>query len=118
MSRLPPPPVPAKLLELLAGYPEHIQRLKEILGEFSERKPRLQPYDEALWALEDALSAFIQEAVSELRAAEKKGDAREIELAKEKEHLMFLARSGNVGLGGRSLQGLWTWFEENKGAFE
>lgn len=118
MSRLPPPPMPAKLCELLADYPGHIGRLREILDEFSESKPRLQPYDEALWALEDALSAFVQEAVGEVRAAEEKGDASEIARAKEKERLMYLARSGNVGLGGRSLQGLWTWFQDHKGAFE
>lgn len=118
MSRLPPPPMPAKLLELLTDYPGYIERLREILDEFSESKPRLQPYDEALWALEDALSGFVQEAVGEVRAAEEKGDAHEIALAREKERLMSLARSGNVGLGGRSLQGLWAWFEEHKRAFE
>ncbi|WP_394537604.1 hypothetical protein PRJ39_15935 [Lysobacter enzymogenes] len=88
------------------------------MDEFAERKPRLQPFDEALWSLEDELSLFIQQAAGELRRAEAGGDAVEIAWAQEKVRIMFSARSGNVGLGGRSVEPLRRWFDENKALFE
>ncbi|QWP79469.1 hypothetical protein J5226_19595 [Lysobacter sp. K5869] len=103
---------------MLGDYPEHIERLREILDEFSERKPRLQPFDEAIWALQSRLGAFIQEARDELKRAEAGGDATEIAKAEAKLSLMFSAHSGNIGLSGRSLEGLWRYFESNKDAFE
>ncbi|WP_251044493.1 MULTISPECIES: hypothetical protein [unclassified Lysobacter] len=118
MSKLAPPPVPSVLREILKDYPEHIERLQELLAEFLEPKLRLQPYDEAVWALEDAMSGFLGDANKELKAAEASGDAMAIEKAAAKAKVMSRARSGNIGLGGRSLQELWEYFQTNKEAFE
>lgn len=110
--------VPSNLRELLKDYPDHVERLRDVLERFVEPKPRLQPYDEALWLLEDVLSGFITEATTELKQAEVSGDSAEIERANAKRELMFLARSRNGGLGGRSLDELWDLIQANKGAFE
>lgn len=118
MEKLTPPAVPPKLLELLKDYPDLIGRLQEILDDFAEPKFRSQPFDEAVWALQNRLDAFIKEALNEQAAAEAGGDPHEIERAKAKVDLMFLAYSRNIGLGGRSLQDLWEYFQKNKEAFE
>lgn len=118
MERLTPPPVPAKLRELLQDYPGHIKQLQEALDEFAVPKLRLQPFEDALMVLEIVLGGFIHEATDELNAAEASGDASRIETAAAKRRLMLRARSNNVGLGGKSLEELWEYFQQNKGAFE
>jgi hypothetical protein len=118
MARLIPPTVPPKLRELLKDYPGHIERLQEVLEEFAEPKLRLQPFDDALWALQDVLSGFIDEALSELEAAEAKGDAAEIAKADAKRDLMMFARSANGGMRVSSMDDLWGYFQTNKEAFE
>lgn len=117
MSRLTPPSVPEKLRELLNDYPGHIDRLQEILDEFAVPQMRLQPLDEAIWALKNRIEAFIQEATEELNIAEASGDVAEIERAKEKRELMFSAYSNNGGMGGALVE-LWQYFEKNKEVFE
>ncbi|MFD0324662.1 hypothetical protein [Lysobacter gummosus] len=121
MTTLTPPAVPSELRELLKDYPGHVERLQETLRKFVENpKLRLQPYDDALWALETVLTGFISEATKELQAAKESGDSGQVEKAAAKRELMFLARSnsGNGGLGGQSLDELWKYFQVHKDAFE
>jgi hypothetical protein len=115
MPQLSPPPVPAKLREILREYPEHIERLQDVLASFGVPKNRVMPFDEAIWALEGRLETFVAEAREELSAAEESADASEIERAKAKELLMLQASSKGRWIGD---DGLWNYFQENKEAFE
>ena len=110
---LPPPPVPQKLREMLKDYPEHIERLQEVLIRSVERSRRapLMPFDDAISALEGRLGTFISEAREELAAAEAAGDEEAVVKTREKERLMSRARSGNIGMA--DLDELWDYFQEN-----
>lgn len=118
MSRLPAPEVPPKLRELLSDYPEYVARLQEALNEFAVPKLRLQPFDDALWALEDILSGFVSEATAELRAARDGGDPERVARANAKRELMFLAYSKNGGMRVGLMDDLWNYFEKNRDMFE
>lgn len=116
MTALSPPPVPQKLKEMLQNYPEHIERLQEVLnGVVFDGRVLLMPFDQAIWALEGRLETFIREAKTELKSAQNSGDAEAIAQAEAKESLMFRARSGNGGM--KDLHDLWGYFEKNKDAF-
>lgn len=113
---LPPPPVPQRLREMLKDYPNHIERLHEVLnGVVYDGRVLLMPFDQAIWALEGRLETFIHEARADLEAAQANGDTKAIEVARAREGLMFRARSSNGGMKG--LHDLWGYFEENKDAF-
>ncbi|MFZ5657085.1 MAG: hypothetical protein ACOY37_08540 [Pseudomonadota bacterium] len=93
------PPVPQRLREMLKDYPEHIQRLREVLNRIVEAPSHgVDPFDRAIWLLEGRLETFIAEAREELKAAEACGDEEAVEAAKAKEAVMFRARSPNGGL--------------------
>ncbi|MFG6086113.1 hypothetical protein ACEU0C_003436 [Stenotrophomonas indicatrix] len=93
------PPLPAKLLELLKDYPDHIEQLQKALISVNDgRQNYAPPFEAAVWLLEDCLSAFKSEARAEIDAAVASGDPRAIERAKEKERLMSFARSSNIGM--------------------
>ncbi|RMH89102.1 hypothetical protein EBB59_10945 [Lysobacter pythonis] len=101
---------------MLRDYPEHIVRLQEVLNSaIDPTKTHLMPFDEAIWALEGALEAFIDEARDELQAAEASGDPVAIERAKAKKFLM-----GQTCFKGRWIgdEALWVYFQTNKDAFE
>lgn len=110
---LPPPPVPAKLREMLKDYPGHIERLQEVLirSVYRSRQLPLMPFDDAISALEGRLETFIFEARHELRVAEMSGDALLIAKAKEKERLMEFSRSSNIGMA--DLDELWEYIKAN-----
>lgn len=118
MTRLTPPAVPARLREMLKDYPGHIERLQKALEQFAEPKPRLQPFDEAIWALESVLDGFVDEANAELREAESGEDERGIHRAREKRGVMLSAQSRGFGLSGESLRSISDFFQENRSAFE
>jgi hypothetical protein len=107
-----PPPVPAKLLELLKDYPDHIEQLQRALISVSDgRQSYAPPFEAAVWLLEDCISAYKSEARAEIDAAVESGDPQAIERAKEKERLMSFARSSNIGLA--NLSELRAYFEAN-----
>ncbi|MDR1075494.1 MAG: hypothetical protein LBL59_04105 [Xanthomonadaceae bacterium] len=114
MLKLPPPPVPQRLREMLEDYPEHIQELQRSLNLVVE-KPSIgtPPFEVAIWALEDELGSFIDEAREELHAAEASGDAVAIERAKAKKFLMGCARLQGI----HDVDDLWSYFQANSGAF-
>lgn len=116
MPLLPPPPVPARLREMLKDYPEHIARLQEVLEKFRTPSTRLMPFDEAIWALEGRLETFIAEARRELEQAEITGDTEAVESANARLTLMFRARSANGGMS--DLDALWDWIQAHRRAFE
>lgn len=93
MSTIPPPPVPKALREMLKDYPEHIQTLQERLNRAMLKRSRsVPPFEEAVWALEDAIGAFIPEARRELETAKAGGDPKVIEEAKKKDFAVGSAR--------------------------
>ena len=106
------PPVPPALREMLKDYPEHIEEIQRALNRVLEKKPLpgVQPFERALWMLEDTLERFINEARQELKLAEASGDPQAIEKARQKRRLMFDAR------GERDWDDLWEFFEGNRGA--
>ncbi|MBB6244934.1 hypothetical protein [Rhodanobacter sp. MP1X3] len=118
MPNLPPPPVPQKLQEMLKDYPELIQELQDTLDSYVKKPNPLQPFDGAIWLLEDTLSSFISEARDELKAAEAGADAQAISQAETKKLLMFRARSGSAGGGLLDLNELKVYFDANSRAFE
>jgi hypothetical protein len=94
MSDLPLPPVPQSLRELLKDYPEHIQHLQNKLVRVATKPAKSIPlFEQALWAVEDALGAFIGDAQEEVDAAEATGDSEAIAKAEEKRKLMSIARN-------------------------
>ncbi|ELC7363688.1 MULTISPECIES: hypothetical protein [Stenotrophomonas] len=105
------PPVPAKLREMLKDYPEHIERLQEVLNRSAERSRQipLMPFDDAISALEGRLGTFIMEARSELAAAEAAGNPQDIANALEKERLMLRARLQSQWIGDESM---YSYFQE------
>lgn len=115
MPKLPAPPVPQKLRELLEDYPECILQLQELLSEFSKPKPRVQPSDEALWLLQDQLASFLFEAKDELTAAEASRDLAAIEKARQKKAVMLHAQARAQWITDKWF---WNFFQENKEAFK
>lgn len=115
MPKLPPPPVPQTLREMLKDYPEHILRLQEVLRTVVEKPSKATPpFEVAIWMLESRLGTFISEAREELKAAEAGGDPEVIERTKTKLSLM---RSTRLRFD-NDLSDLWDYFRVNKGAFE
>lgn len=95
----PYPPVPAKLLEMLKDYPEHIEQLQKALMSVSHRRPSYAPpFEAAVWLLEDCLTSFVAEARAELATAEASGDPKAIAQSQRRERLMSFARSSNIGM--------------------
>ncbi len=92
MPALSPPPVPARLREMLKDYPGHIERLQEALNVLvNEPSAGIDPFERAVWLLEGRLETFAQEAGNELTHAESSGDSRAIDKAKAKQSLMMSA---------------------------
>ena len=114
MPSLPPPPVPKKLREMLKDYPEHIERLQDVLNRYVEKPFTLMLLDGAIWALEGRLETFIAEAREELKAAEAGGDPEAIERAKAKKFLMGCARHQGI----YQLNDLLDYLQVNREAFE
>lgn len=84
------PPVPQGLRESFKDYPDHIARLESALQESVDKpSPITPPFEFAIWALEDCLEMFIDEAREQERVAEKSGNADAIAKAKEKTLLML-----------------------------
>lgn len=108
------PPVPAQLREMLKDYPEHIERLQEVLNRSVERSREIpfMPFDDAIWALEERLGTFVIEAHDEVAAAQASGDPKAIAQAQEKEKLMSFAGSSNIGMA--RLDDLWAYFERSQ----
>lgn len=94
MSRPAPPPVPIKLREMLALYPDLIERLQDVLVYSVERsrKIRLMPFDDAVSMLEGQLEEFISEARTDLAMAEASRDDSAIDLARRRELAVSMAR--------------------------
>jgi hypothetical protein len=109
----PSPPVPLKVRTILKDYPELIQELQEILNSYVRKPNHLQPFDGAIWLLEDVLSDFMIKAGKELRVAEAIGDPIAIQKAKEKRSVMGTARA-NMG----GMPDLFDYFQTYKEAFE
>lgn len=91
MSNLPLPPVPQKLRQMFADYPEVIQRLQEALDCYVEMGLEHKPYDGAILVLLNILTDLGTEARVELKAAKASGDATSIVRADKKNILMFEA---------------------------
>lgn len=112
-----PPPVPARLREMLKDYPGHIEQLQGVLARSVERSRRLplMPYDDAISALEGRLETFIFEARDELKVAEMSDDPLVVAAAQEKWRLMRMARSGGGGM--LDISDLAEYFERQKDRF-
>lgn len=93
MNSYPQPPLPKKLREILADYPDLIDGLQEVLNSSAERSHRipLMPFDDAIWALDDLLGSFLCEARDELTSAETTGDARLVDAAMRKKSAVSTA---------------------------
>lgn len=100
MIQLPPPPVPARLREILQDYPEYLQQLQQHLSEVVAKPFGVTPlFEQAIWAIEDALDTFIDKAQDELAIAKQGGDPVAIEQAKKKD---FAAGRARLNIGSMS----------------
>lgn len=91
------PPVPAKLLEKLRDYPDHIERLQEVLNIVAATPPSLIPrLERAIEALQGRLGTFMVEARRELNHAMASGDPSLIAAAEAKAGLMSQIRLKHV----------------------
>jgi len=102
-------PVPIRLRERLADYPEHIDRLQQVLSSAAqaEGSPTWR-FEEAVWALEGRLGTFRTEAREELDAAQAQGDAASVARAVAKELLMSQVRLKHVWIGDPAM---WRYFQ-------
>ena len=93
MHGYPLPPVPKKLQEMLADYPDLIERLQQVLNSSAERSRRLPllPFDDAISALDGRHSTFLYEARDELTSAEAGEDEGLIDAAKRKKSAVSMA---------------------------
>jgi hypothetical protein len=115
MSSIAPPPVPQHLREMLKDYPEHLERLQEVLTDLVAKPfPGVDPFDRAIWLLDGTLGTFIDEAKYELKAAKQGADPAAIEVAEKKVRLMFRASSGNGGM--QRLDDLWAYCQVHQGS--
>jgi len=98
------PPVPLKLREMFKDYPEHIDRLQEVLTAVAEEPRSATPRLElAIWALEARLENFKSEARAELEAAKASGNQEAVHKADLKERLMSQAAWKHVWIGDKAL---------------
>jgi hypothetical protein len=89
MPAYPPLPVPQKLREFLADYPECIAEIADELAHYSSKPSPLQPYDGALWAIEGVIERMAMEAAELAEQARERGDLAGAEAANAK-RLRFL----------------------------
>lgn len=97
MPPYPPIPVPQKLREFLADYPECIAEIEQRLARYSEKPDPLMPFDGALWALEGVTERMMLEARELSEQARERGDAALAEAAKAKERRLMDACQDVVG---------------------
>jgi hypothetical protein len=122
MVKIPAPPVPPRLREMLKDYPALIQEVQDGLDSLvrkmaAEGAVSLPPFEEAVWYLEDTLDAFYSRAQEELDAAEVDGDLQAIDKAKAKRHLMGRTASDRPW-NDEGDQSLWSYFRRYKAAFK
>ncbi len=99
-------PVPVKLLERLRDYPDHIQRLQEVLNIVAAAPPSVIPGRErAIEALQGRLATFMVEARGELNQAKASGDPCLIATAEATFSLMSQIRLQHVRMTDRAFSG-------------
>jgi len=104
------PPVPAKLREKLRDYPDHIDRLQQVLTLVSAEPPSITPrLERATEALQGRLGAFMAEARRELEQAMASGDPALTAAAEAKFSLMSQVRLKQVWIGD---EGFFEFFED------
>ena len=84
MPSYPPLPVPQKLREYLADYPECIAEIEGRLARYSAKPNPVQPYDGALWAIEGVVERMAIEARELAEKARQRGDVAVTEAANTK----------------------------------
>ena len=113
MSRIPPPPVPQRLRDMLKDYPEHIQRVQDRLIDMMVKPAESIPlFEQAIWGLDGVTGTFVSEARKELKTAQEGGDPSAIQQADEKLNLMYRVSSRNGGL--RSSDELWEYCQAHQ----
>ena len=114
MSPIPPPPVPQGLRDMLKDYPEHIQTLQDDLSETMAKPFGVTPlFEQAVWAIEGAISGFISHARKKLDSANASRDALAIQKAEREISLMRQASFKERWLG--ESDGLQAYCQEHKG---
>lgn len=115
MPKLSPPPIPPRLHDVHKDYPEHLEELQQGLNKFVEQpEPRLAPFEEAAWIIEDTLDAFVIDALEEEKAAEASGDPAAIAKARAKAAAMVIASAKRTWLGDGVLR---NYSQVNRDAF-
>lgn len=95
----PRPPIPQRIRELLSEYPDLLERLQDALDEVVTKPERsTPPFEVAIWALEDTLSAFISKAQGELAAQKGGNDSSLVRQLEKKRDVLFSARSRGYGM--------------------
>lgn len=95
----PPIPVPEKLREFLADYPECIAEIEQRLAHYSTKPSKLQPFDGALWALEGVTERMMLDARELAEQAQERGDLAMAASEKAKERRLMDALALRFRLG-------------------
>jgi len=103
-AKLPPPPVPQRLRDMLEKYPGHIERLEEVLADFAVTPSGSDPFDRFISTLEGRLESFFFEAGRELEQAESTCDVARISAAEHKMDVMSRAISKMVWVGDEAIR--------------
>lgn len=104
------PPVPVRLTEALRDYPEHIEKLQEVLTNIAEKPRSVRPrFERAVDVLEALLDNFMVDAREELDQAKASGDASLIAMAEARFRLMSQISLKQFWIGD---EGLWDYFKE------
>ncbi len=99
MSDMLPSPVPRKLREIFQSHPELLQEVQNGLDQLAAKpSPGTPIFEQAVWVVEDTLSALAQRARDDLASAEQSGDAAAIEAAKSKQSVVTQAKPKQVWL--------------------
>jgi hypothetical protein len=121
MAKIPPPPVPPRMREMLKDYPAMIEEvqsgLNHIVGVMLDGHGGTPPFERAVWRLQDCLDRLADEANAEIARANASGDLEAGKRAEKRIDLIWRVR-GNRPWHDRSDQSLWTYFKIYKAAFE
>jgi len=99
MSRIPPPPVPRTVRELLQDYPELIQRLQEDLKKSHNGPLGALDLDRTIWLLKDMLESDWIDARRERERAKARGDEEAARQAEKKRLAIGEAMHNVIGDG-------------------
>jgi hypothetical protein len=121
MAKIPPPPVPPRMREMLKDYPEMIEDVQDelnyIVDVMLECDGGVPPFEHAVWRLQDTLGRFLDEAKGELARGNANGDLEAVKRAEKRIDLIWRVR-GDRAWNDDGDQSLWSYFQNHRELFQ